>query len=262
MNPEDVSVCLVSYARPWNIPIICRSLLDYGFRDIIVADNWQDDRLLKTQFEPDLLSRVRLECSDSNVRTAARYAPLGDMVKNDVIATVDDDYVVTHKGWDRLFDAWDGTRIVAQVPPGSQLANAHKVPFLNLGYGSLFRRDWPCLIFAYLVAGGLIDRVEWDTFADRIFTTFFGSWTAIEATEDSLVKLKNYDGKYSETDGSSIHLKDGYWVTQWDLVMRVMIMRRQARILMQDRDPSLSEFREQMGFLSRIGYGDYLLGNG
>jgi hypothetical protein len=262
VNPTRISVSLVSYARPWNIPIICRSLLSYGFEDIVVVDNWQDDGLLRTLFDDELRKKIHLVRTGSNIKTAARYPPHIDHMQNETIATVDDDYVVTAHGWDRLIDTWDGSKIVAQVPSGPQLHNAHRVPFLNLGYGSLFNRDWPLISYLYLVDGGLINISEWNQFADRIFTTFYGSWDAIEATDESLLRLKNYDGKLSETDGSAIHLKDGYWVSQWDLVMRVMVMRRQARSLMMRTDPSLSALQDRMEFLSRTGYGDYLLGNG
>jgi hypothetical protein len=227
-----------------------------------MVDNWQDDDLLRTQFDKDMMGRINFIDSGRNCRTAARYAIL-EKVENEVIATVDDDYVVTPSGWDNILNEWTGDRIVAQVPSDNmQLKNAYKVPFLNIGYGSLFKREWADAVFPYLFDSDTITSTDWEMFGDRIFTTFVGFWKVIEATDSSLTKLRNYDGSFSETDGSAIHLKEGYWLNQWALVLRVMLKRVTAREHFLSGSHSLSGYRDQMEFLSHTGCGEYLPGNG
>jgi len=275
ISPSKVSVVLISYARPWNLPKICESLLGYGFEDIHLADNWQpswesdgtpcrtDRSLLSTQFKEETKSRIKLIKSWANVRTASRYLSLDENVKNSAIATVDDDYIVTHEGWDRLLSRWDGDNIIAQLPEANnQFSQSQRVPFINIGYGSLFPRDWAWSTFTYLRKHGRITESEFYTFADRIFTTFCGSWDTVKADDRTLVRLKNHDGKFSDVDRSSIHLRDGYWLNQWKLVMKVMLARKEAREMYLNRDPSLSEYRNQMGFLSRTACGDLAEENG
>lgn len=275
LSPSDVSVVLISFARPWNLPIICQSLVDYGFKDIHLADNWQpswesdgtpcrtDRSLLHTQFTDELRSKVKFAKARTNCKTASRYLTLDETVENEVIATVDDDYVVTPEGWDRLLAAWTGNEIAAQLPSENrQFSQAQKMPFINIGYGSLFKREWSDFTFSYLLNEGLVTQKEFRRFADRIFVTFFGSWNVIEATDETLVRLTNHDGSFSDVDSSSIHLKDDYWLDQWNMVMKVMGLRTTARNLYMRGSPSLSGYQSQMGFLSRTGFGDSAAGNG
>lgn len=262
IDPSKISVVLLSYARPWNLPIICRSMLDYGFEDIHILDNWQDDNLLKSQFDLDLKRRVNIIQTSYNCRTAARYALMG-RTEHPVIATVDDDYCVKHEGWDKLISMWDDSRIVAQIPrAGMQFRNAMNLPFLNIGYGSLFRSEWADSTFSYLTSAGAITEEDWNMFADRIFTTFFGLWEVTPAGDENMIRLKNHDGEYSETDKSSIHLRENYWIDQWKVVMKVIKARFVAREQYQEGHPSLSGYKGRLSFLSPTGYGDCLKENG
>tara|TARA_R110000824_G_scaffold526_4_gene3346 strand:+ start:6222 stop:7052 length:831 start_codon:yes stop_codon:yes gene_type:complete len=267
--PHDVSVVLVSYARPWNLPIICQSLVDYGFEDIHMVDNWQpswesdgircrtDSSMLHTQFSPELLSKVKYIKARSNCKTASRYLSLDKHVKHEVIATVDDDYVVTDKGWDHILEAWTGEKIVAQLPAeNGQFRQSGKVPFINIGYGSLFKKSWANVVFSYLLNEGLVSQEEFRRFGDRIFTTFFGSWDIVEATDKTLRRLTNPNGELSDTDSSSIHLKSDYWLDQWNLVMKVMGHRLKAKDLYMKESPSFYEYQNLMEFLSHTAYGD------
>lgn len=275
LSPSKVSVVLISYARPWNLPIICQSLVDYGFEDIHLADNWQpswesdgtecrtDKSLLHTQFTRELRSKVKFVKARENCKTASRYLTLDESVKNEVVATVDDDYLVTPEGWDSLLSRWDGSKIVAQLPnENRQFDQAHKMPFINIGYGSLFKREWSDIVFSYLLTEGLITQKEFRRFADRIFTTFFGSWDVTEASDQTLTRLRNHNGEFSDVDSSSIHLKGDYWLDQWNMVMKVMGLREKARSLYMKGDPSLFEYQNQMGFLSRTGFGGSVAGSG
>lgn len=275
IKPSDISVILLSFARPWNLPIICQSLVDYGFLDIHVVDNWQpswesddeisqgDESLLHTQFTEELRGKIKFIKARRNCKTASRYLSMDSQVENEVIATVDDDYVVTPEGWDRLRSAWTGEKIVAQLPAtNGQFRQANNMPFINIGYGSLFRRSWSNVSFSYLLNEGLITQADFHRFADRIFTTFFGSWDVTEATENTLIRLQNHDGSYSDVDNSSIHLKGDYWLDQWNLVTKVMGLRSAARIQYMRESPSLLGYQSQMGFLSHTGFGDSAAGNG
>jgi len=257
------------------MPIICQSLVDYGFTDIHMVDNWQpswesdgvrcrdDPSLLHTQFTDELLEKINVAKAKMNCKTASRYLTMDSHIVNDVIATVDDDYVVTPEGWDRLREAWTGDKIVAQLPAeNAQFRQAGNVPFINIGYGSLFKREWSDAVFSYLLTEGLITQKEFRRFADRIFTTFFGSWDVVEATEETLVRLKNHDGNYSDVDSSAIHLKSDYWLDQWNMVMKVMGLRSTARSQYMRESPSLFEYQSRMGFLSHTAFGDSAQENG
>lgn len=262
IRPEEVSVVLLSYSRPWNMPIIVESLLGYGFSDIHIVDNWQEDDLLKAVFSEELRSKVNLIRTSMNSKTAGRTLPY-DLFDNDVIATVDDDYVVTEQGWNNLLEAWTGEEIVAQLPDWNhQFSRAYKSPFLNIGYGSLFHKDWPVCVYTILRNLGIVSQDDQLRFADRIFTTFFGRWNALEATEETLVRLRNPKGELSESDKASIHLKDDYWRDQWDLVARVSRARAEIRAMLLQEDPTLSEYRGQMGFLSHAAYSGFHQGSG
>lgn len=262
IHPLDVSVVLLSYARPWNMPIIVQSLLDYGFDDIHIVDNWVEDDLLHAAFTRELKGKVKLVKAGMNCRTAGRTLPLDDF-ENDVIATVDDDYLVTERGWDNLLGGWEGDKIVAQVPNWNrQFDQAYKVPFLNIGYGSLYRKEWPAQIYTMLHRQEEITQEDWLRFADRTFTTFFGRWDVFEATDDTLVKLKNPNGTSSETDKSSIHLKEDYWRDQWALVTRIIIAREKFRDMTLRGDPILSEYEGQMEYLYHAAYSGSPAGNG
>lgn len=260
IKSRDVSVVVPSYARPWNIPVICESLLNYGFTDIHIVDNWQDDNLLRAVFTDDLASEVNILKTGMNCRTAGRHLP---EFQNSVIATLDDDYLVTRAGWDAILEAWDGSGIVAQVPESNfQFSHAYGTPFINIGYGSLFHRSWVGPIVNNLINSKWISEDDWLTFSDRILTTFVGQWTAIEATDDTLVRLRNPGGDKSDVDKSSIHLQNGYWQKQWDLVLRVAAARRAFREKYMKRDHLSFGSREQMEYLSRAAYGDCRSENG
>jgi hypothetical protein len=275
LSPSEISVVLISYSRPWNLPKICQSLLDYGFEDIHLVDNWQpswesdgvkcrtDSSMLHTQFTDELKSKIKMVKARENCKTASRYLALDAEVKNEVIATLDDDYIVTSLGWDRILSAWTGEKIAAQLPSENrQFSQAHKMPFINIGYGSLFKRSWSNIAFSYLLNEGIVTQKEFRRFADRIFTTFYGAWDVVEATDETLIRLKNHDGSFSDTDRSSIHLKDDYWLAQWNMVMKVMGARLTARDLYMKASPLLSEYQSQMGFLSRTAYGDSAIESG
>jgi len=262
IRPEEISVVLLSYARPWNLPIIVESLLEYGFTDIHIVDNWTDDGLLRAVFTDYLWGKINLFNTSINSRTAGRTLPYEEF-KNDVVATVDDDYAVTKAGWDRILAEWVGDKIVAQIPDWNrQYRQAYRVPFVNIGYGSLFRKEWPVQVYTMLFEQGRITQGDWLRFSDRIFTSFFGRWSVVEATDDTLIKLRNPSGENSETDESSIHLESDYWRDQWDLVTKIIVARGETRAMMLRGDPTLSEYQGQMGFLSHAAYFDSPLENG
>lgn len=262
ITPDDVSVVLLSYSRPWNIPIIVESLIDYGFSDIHVVDNWQGDDLLSTMFTDEDRESINLIKTTMNSKTAGRTLPY-DLFDNDVIATVDDDYVVTEDGWDQLLNAWTGDEIVVQLPDcNRKFTQAYKTPFVDIGYGSLFHRDWPVQVYTMLRNLDFVTQEDQLRFADRIFTTFFGRWKAVEADDYTLTRLTNPNGEPSESDASSIHLKEDYWRDQWALVAKVITAREKIRAMMFQGDPILSEYQGQMGFLSHAAYSGSHQGNG
>ena len=260
IEPKHITGMVISYARPWNVPVIVDSMLEFGFDKVVIADNWIGDEYLSKCYgsiqEHRKSGKVRLFRGVRNVKTLARYTAIDFPTASNVIASVDDDYVVTPSGWERLISNWDNRNIICQLPvEGSQFQTAYTPPYVNIGYGCLFNRNWPVDAFRYLLVNGVVTMDEFRRFGDRIFTTFYGLWKALPATGSELVKLTNPSGEWSERDGAAIHLKDGYWNAQWDLVMRVKRARVDAQEILKTNPHSLSEYQGLTDFLSYTAVG-------
>jgi len=255
VEAKHVTGMIVSYARPWNVPLIVDSMLDFGFDRVIIADNWCSDEYLSKCYgsiqELRKDGKVRLYRGTRNVKTLARYVTIDFPTASNVIASVDDDYVVTPDGWQKLIDQWDNKNIICQIPvAGSQYQTAYTPPYVNVGYGCLFNRSWPVNAFRYLLQNQIVTMDDFRRFGDRIFTTFYGLWKALPATDTELTRLTNPNGEWSERDGAALHLKDGYWGAQWDLVMRVKRARLEAQEAFRKNPHSLSEYQGLTDFLS------------
>lgn len=235
MHPSKSTFIVLNWKRPWNIPVIARNAIDYGFGQVVVWDNSGDiTELEKWILRDNTLDRIRVLSSQSgNQYTMGRYFCAQEAAKFDTIAVCDDDYLVTKKGWDHLFTMWDGQSIIAQLPRrNNQYEAARSTPYVNLGYGALFDRTWAPPAFHAI--DQYTDQEEQDTIirkADRAFTTMHSKRRIIVAREpQDLCRLMNPDNTYSETDASSIHLRqdhleDSHRVVSWALGARSSISR-------------------------------------
>lgn len=233
MHQSKATFIVLNWRRPWNIPVIARNAIDYGFGQVIVWDNSDNFPELEHWIvSSKSIDRVRVLSSQSgNQYTMGRYFCAQEVADFDTIAVCDDDYVVTPKGWDHLFAMWDGQSIIAQLPRwNNQYEAARNTPYVNLGYGALFDRTWAPP--AFHAVDQYTDQEEQQTIirkADRAFTTMHSKRKIIVAREpQDLIRLKNPDGSYSETDTSSIHLRqdhleDSHRVVSWALGARSSI---------------------------------------
>ena len=204
---NQTTVCLINYARPWNIPVICESLLEYGFDDIIVYDQCAYEEFDLPSTLPD---SIRIVSTDSrNIFTLGRYIA-AQKSDREFIATLDDDYVVTDQGWDQLLV--DDGRIHCQLPTTyGKFSLAYHLPWVCLGYGSVFPKS--------LVDNFFVDWYEAYGFdeilqkkADRAFTSYVGQWNAkIGVIPQHFYPLSNPSGKSSEVDKSAIHKRKDHW---------------------------------------------------
>lgn len=219
MSPQNFCFVVVNYQRPWNIPIIVNRAIDLGFGDVIIWDNHPDPEVLEEHLEREMMKegydkprKYRIaHPHGENHYTMGRYVAVQEMTDFEFVATCDDDYLVTGLGWEQMLERWDGERIVAQLPHDHNQYNASmRLPYVNLGYGSLFDLGWATEAFWSIndatdaSCRNLIVRK-----ADRCFTSYHNSRITMPATFGThLIKLFNPDGSPSETDENSIHLKD------------------------------------------------------
>lgn len=212
ITPQDICFVVVSYKRPWNIPVIVQSAERYGFGEVYIWDNSEKPEELEKWLvdeAPEVATTYRIGRADYNCYTMGRYAGTIRACEKDIVATCDDDYLLTQAGWDRLIENWDGRKIVSQLPrENNQYESARSLPYLNLGYGSLFDKDWAREAFAAIesVTNGTQNDILVRK-ADRCFTSYHQRRIVLEAEFGThLIKLRNPDGCLSETDRHSIHL--------------------------------------------------------
>jgi len=234
---KDVTVVLLNYKRPWNIPPICESLIRTGFTEIIVRDQSPQEYHEIFPIADAIPAGVRLIREENvlNVRTLGRFLVLDKVTARPFIATQDDDYIITDLGWSRiLHQEYKG--ICCQLPQSNlKFEQAYELPFVNIGYGSVypkrlaveFIKQWS---ERYGAADPSLVRK-----GDRCFTAWAGKWLALPAYANTLKKLWNPGGELSENDQNSISLTDEHWPDTWKAVIK-------ARELSASRTQMVREF--------------------
>lgn len=225
---NGVTAVLLNWRRPWNIPAIVDSLEPHEFiRQIIIWDNagilHLDDVL-----PPGALPHadVMVHRSVENRGTYGRFLAASRFAKYPTIYTQDDDIIVNNIGdiHDRYFQ-FPGS-ITAALSPGHHKAEAMKVPWIQLGWGSMFARDSvSCLDkweHAYPEEHSLLCSK-----ADRIYTTLHNNHSPMLG---DYKPLKNPDGTHSERDASSL------WLQRDHVSLRNQAVAKAMAILQEERD--------------------------
>lgn len=164
-----VSAVLLNWRRPFHLPQIVRSLRAHQFvREIIVFNN-SPSPLPRFEETPD--QPVMVIDSPVNLCTFGRCRA-AELATHEIIYTQDDDIEVLNIP--AIYERFLGhqSAITAGLAPRHYELEAHREPWLQLGWGALFRKEWLSAINPYLTKYGE-DELLHRKF-DRIFTALFG----------------------------------------------------------------------------------------
>lgn len=198
-----VSAVLLNWKRPWNLLKIVPHLLSFAEIDEVVI--WDNSGVLSLPEN----EHVHVIQSPENRCTYGRFLAT-KFAKHDVVWVNDDDYLVNNVS--ELLAAFEThrTAITAGLDRGHYKAEAHKKPFLQVGWGGCFLREWVSVLDQWINVYGedeLLNRK-----ADRIFSVLHGKHDPHLA---DFTRLTNADGKTSDRDPNSLWLrKDHRRLTQ------------------------------------------------
>ena len=140
MDASRISVCLLSWRRPANLPPIVRSLHDLDFVDEILV--WNNNAEVDLRLEQP---KVRVIGSPENIGCAGRFRCIAE-ARNEAVYTQDDDVLVRNVPELRRAFLDDPTRIVYGL---SEWHYARRHRHLHgdcqvalLGWGAFLRRSW------------------------------------------------------------------------------------------------------------------------
>ena len=182
----SVTAVLLNWRRPWNIEPIVHEISSH-VDEIIIWDN--SGRLGR-------IAGATVIESQENCGTYGRYLA-AQCAEHDVIYTQDDDVLVRNVPF--ILGLLNES-IVAGLTRGHYRAEAHKKPWILLGWGSVFRREWLDAVEPWRERYGE-DHLLKSKF-DRIFTILWGKHHPIRADVE---RLKNPDGRRSEMDANSLY---------------------------------------------------------
>ena len=203
---KPITAILLSWKRPWNLPEIIQSLHVYDFiKEIIVWNN--GDRLK--------LDGAKVINSPVNVYTYGRFLA-AQHARHETIYTQDDDVIVHNV--EALLWRFMGHQecITAGLSGGHYAAEAGRTPWLQIGWGAFWLKDWACQLDKYISEYGE-DEVLYRK-ADRIFTALHGKH---DPTPGSFTRLKNPNGKPSDRDPNSLWLKSDHRQLTMEAMARV-----------------------------------------
>ena len=189
-----VSAVLLNYRRAHHMPRIVESLRQHEFVDDITIFNNGD---------PLEIEGANVIGVGRNVVTYGRFLAVNH-AKHSVIFTQDDDVVV--RNVPQLF---------------SRFLSQHKKPFLQLGWGSVFNRDWIHVLNRWIDCYGedeLLCRK-----ADRIFTTLYGAHDPIPGDFERLTDPVT--GRDSDRDAHSLWLRDDHKLLTNTAVEKALALR-------------------------------------
>ncbi len=208
---EACAAVILNWKRPWNLPEIIHSLQTYKFiKEIIVFDNSG-----KLELEGPTLNAPIVIQSQTNVCTYGRFLA-AQQASHDVIYTQDDDVVVHNVK--ALYERFmrHQKQITAGLSGGHYAIEAGKKPFLQLGWGAFFLKEWINSLDKYIREYGEDNVLHRK--ADRIFTALHGKYDPVPG---SFTRLKNSDGKPSDRDPSSLWLKPDHRQLTMEAMARV-----------------------------------------
>jgi hypothetical protein len=201
-----VSAILLNYARPYHIEPIVASLFAHPFIDeVIIWDNAPADGAAMQESVGLRGGRRRVHLrGKQNVFTFGRFCA-AKVARNDILYTQDDDVIVRNvpEIYRRFLEMQ--TLIVAGLVENHFRVEAHKTPWLQLGWGSMFRKPWLDCIAPYIEKYGQ-DNILHRKF-DRIFTTLYGNHDPLLADVE---RLRDASGRDSDRDQNSLWLRQDH----------------------------------------------------
>ncbi len=215
LNHKPVSVILLNWKRPWNLPQVIQSLQAYEFvKQILVFDN-------SGCFEMDGVEVIQ---SSVNVCTYGRFLAV-QQAQYDIIYTQDDDVVVHNV--EALYDRFLGhqERITAGLSGGHYNVEAGRTPWILMGWGSFFLKEWVKVLDRYISEYG--EDTVLHRKADRIFTALHGKHDPVPG---SFTRLNNPDGKRSDRDSSSLWLKSDHGRLTMESIARVKYINEKCAL--------------------------------
>ena len=203
---ETIAAVLISWKRPWNIPKIVTDLAGLRlFDEIIVWDN-------SSIMEKPAGCRFMLINSDENYCTYGRFLA-AKQASSDIIYTQDDD-CLTGDYTEKLILRYlnDQSKIVAGLKEGHHKCETgeNQKPWLQLGWGSVFRKTAVSVLDQYIERFGVDDVLKRK--ADRIFTALHGRHDPVIVNP---IRLFDPNGRISETNEDALYKRpDHHRMTQ------------------------------------------------
>ena len=212
---EQASAILLNWKRPWNIRPICESLLALPFCSEVIC--WDNSGTLQL----DMPGVTVVRSHNGNVGTFGRFLAAQE-ARHGLLLTQDDDVLV--ENWPDLYGRFmdDGERLVAGLSPGHYRNEAHKVPWLLMGWGAVFRRQWLDCLQPYLNQYGE-DEMLYSKF-DRLWTVLYGKHDPIPA---QYISLTGPDGRRSDTDANALYRQRDHRKLVQQSVERALALRKE-----------------------------------
>lgn len=189
-----VSACLLSWRRQHHLPEIVESLRPH-VAEIIV---WANEFPITEE-----LPGVRVIHSPENQCTLGRFLAARE-ARFPICFTQDDDLCV--RNIPALLEAYHRRpQIVANLADDRSSRHwtwwqVHRLPWVELGFGSVFPRDWAWRLADWPHEHALLQRK-----ADKVFSVIH-PWTAIRAGADEITRLF-HEGRESGRDANALSLR-------------------------------------------------------
>lgn len=199
----NVTAVLLNWRRPHNIETIMASLR--SVREISEFVIWDNSGTLNQRDFPG----CRVYYSPENIFTLGRFKAAA-MATNETCFTQDDDILVNNVPALLDMHFHNPDRIVAGLRKGHYEAEAGKKPFMNLGWGSVFRREWVSVLDEWVRVYGEDDLLRRK--ADRVFTILKGNHHPVYA---DITPLRDPNGRLSESSPDALYRRpDHYTLTE------------------------------------------------
>lgn len=215
---QSIAAVIVSWKRPHNIGRIIEDLTLLRVFDEIVV--WDNSSILE---KPAGSPRFALINSPENFCTYGRFLAAKQSTC-DLIYTQDDDYL-TGGYADELISLHkkNPEKIVAGLVEGHYLVEAHKRPWLQLGWGSVFRKSAINVLDQYTERFGVDDVLKRK--ADRIFTSLHGNHLPIQITP---LRLYDPDGRRSESSKDALYMRPDHQKMTERAMERVRLLQEEC----------------------------------
>jgi hypothetical protein len=220
LQPQPVSAVLLNWKRPFHLNRIVSELTHHEFIDeIVIWNNAPEPLAIEDLHLARDVTDVRIINSDENVGTYGRFLA-ARVARNPIIYTQDDDCVVT--AIERLYQRFirHAGRITAGLVHGHFDAEAHRRPWMHLGWGSFFLRDWTEVLDPWIERYG-VDHLLYRK-ADRIFTTLFDRH---DPHRTQIERLLGSDGGPSDRDSHALWLRPDHLRLTQEAVTKALGLR-------------------------------------